>query len=120
MDRDMFMWYTYHGIGHPKILQEIMRACTDEVPGDGLMSEGVENADYRGWESHICIPPYGDKMEKSGGNGGGDDDDDEGARGEGDDDREEDLEANQDQDQDEDELEDEDKDKWADNCKAAT
>jgi hypothetical protein len=113
----MFMRYTYHGIGHPKILREITRACTDEVPGDGLTSEGVENADYGDWESRIRIPPYGDEMEKSGGDGGDDDDDDddEGARGEGDDDGEEDPEADQDQDQDEDELEDEDEDEWADN-----
>ncbi|KAG2158541.1 uncharacterized protein EDB93DRAFT_1058038, partial [Suillus bovinus] len=83
VDRDMFMWYTYHGIGHPKFLQEITRACADEGPRDGLVSEEDETVYSKDWESHI--PCYDDEREQGSGN------DDNVAEGEGNNDGEEDL-----------------------------
>lgn len=107
MDRDMFMRYTYHGIGHPKFLREITKACADEGPGDDPMSEEDQNGYNGDWESRI--PPYKDGRDI--GNGDGGDDGDDGARGECDDDGEEDEDADQDQDQDEDEDANYDEDK---------
>ncbi|KIK35492.1 hypothetical protein CY34DRAFT_16981 [Suillus luteus UH-Slu-Lm8-n1] len=58
VDRDMFMRYTHHGIGHPAVLREITRDCANTGFADGG-PEAEENEN----DQDFNLRPYGDDLE---------------------------------------------------------
>jgi hypothetical protein len=53
VDRDMFVCYTHYGIGHPKVVREMVRDCTNTEFADSSDSEEDEDRD-RERDIHSC------------------------------------------------------------------
>lgn len=67
VDRDMFMWYTHLGVGHPAMLRNITKDCLGfKSPGATITSNSNEaDVDYEVSSDEECYTGCSDAEEES-------------------------------------------------------